>query len=152
MNSAGPCLTEYDLAANSGWVSVGVDHDTAAFAVNSIRQCWRNVGRLRYPDAARLLITADGGGSNGWRVRLWKRKLQKTGQQARPRYRVLPPAARHQQAGARSSTGSSPSSAKTGALSPSSVPTDSLPSLPRSSGRREMLTFAHPTGSRAIKV
>jgi len=67
----------YDLAANAGWVSVGVDHDTAAFAVNSIRQWWRNLGRTRYPDATRLLITADGGGSNGSRVRLWKRELQK---------------------------------------------------------------------------
>src|SRR5207245_1436579 len=67
----------YDLAANSGWVSVGVDHDTAAFAVNSIRQWWLNVGRARYPKASRLLITADGGGSNGSRVRLWKRELQK---------------------------------------------------------------------------
>src|ERR1700751_2324250 len=66
----------YDLAANSGWVSVGVDHDTAAFAVNSIRQWWRTVGRARYPEATRLLITADGGGSNGSRVRLWKCELQ----------------------------------------------------------------------------
>src|SRR5438046_2643542 len=73
------------MAANAGWVSVGVDHDTAApcslpgagFAVNSIRQWWRNLGRVRYPDATRLLITADGGGSNGSRVRLWKRELQK---------------------------------------------------------------------------
>jgi hypothetical protein len=67
----------YDLAANAGWVSVGVDHDTAAFAVNSIRQWWLNLGRVRYPNATRLLITADGGGSNGSRVRLWKRELQK---------------------------------------------------------------------------
>src|SRR5712672_440011 len=74
----------YDLAANSGWVSVGVDHDTAAFAVSSIRQWWQAVGRTRYPDATRLLITAEpapakagGGGSNGSRVRLWKRELQK---------------------------------------------------------------------------
>jgi hypothetical protein len=67
----------YDLAANSGWVSVGIDHDTAAFAVNSIRQWWLRVGRARYPEATRLLITADGGGSNGSRVRLWKRELQK---------------------------------------------------------------------------
>jgi Rhodopirellula transposase DDE domain len=67
----------YDLAANAGWVSVGVDHDTAAFAVNSIRQWWSKVGRTRYPDARRLLITADGGGSNGSRVRLWKCELQK---------------------------------------------------------------------------
>ena len=66
----------YDLAANSGWVSVGVDHDTAAFAVNSIRQWWQAVGRAGYPNATRLLITADGGGSNGSRVRLWKRELQ----------------------------------------------------------------------------
>src|SRR3954470_11013060 len=67
----------YDLAANAGWVRVGIDHDTAAFAVNSIRQWWRNLGRARYPNATRLLITADGGGSNGSRVRLWKRELQK---------------------------------------------------------------------------
>src|SRR6201988_2194591 len=66
----------YVLAANSGWVSVGVAHDTAAFAVNSIRQWWLTVGRARYPQASRLLITADGGGSNGSRVRLWKRELQ----------------------------------------------------------------------------
>jgi len=59
-----------------GWVSVGVDHDTAAFAVNSIRQWWLAVGRARYPQATRLMITADGGGSNGSRVRLWKRELQ----------------------------------------------------------------------------
>ena len=67
----------YDLAANSGWVSIGIDHDTAAFAVNSIRQWWLKVGRARYPEATRLLITADGGGSNGSRVRLWKCELQK---------------------------------------------------------------------------
>src|SRR6201998_3008456 len=67
----------YDLATNCGWVSVGVAHDTAAFAVNSIRQWWQAVGRARYPNASRLLITADGGGSNGSRVRLWKRELQK---------------------------------------------------------------------------
>jgi len=73
-----------DLAAHAGWLSVGVDHDTAAFAVNSIRQWWRNLGRLRYPDATRLLITATpapakaaGGGRNGSRVGLWKRELQK---------------------------------------------------------------------------
>jgi hypothetical protein len=67
----------YHLAANSGWVSVGLDHDTAAFAVNSIRQWWRAVGPARYPEATRLLITAEDGGSNGSRVRLWKRELQK---------------------------------------------------------------------------
>ncbi len=87
----------YDLAANSGWVSVGVDHDTAAFAVNSIRQWWQTVGRARYPNATRLLITADGGGSNGSRVRLWKRELQKLANETRPRHRGQPPAARHQQ-------------------------------------------------------
>jgi hypothetical protein len=66
----------YDLAANAGWVNLGIDHDTAAFAVHSIRRWWREMGRARYPDATRLLITADGGGSNGSRVRLWKRELQ----------------------------------------------------------------------------
>jgi hypothetical protein len=67
----------YDLAANTGWVSVGVDHDTAAFAVQTIRRWWQDIGRLRYPNARRLVITADGGGSNGVRVRLWKRELQR---------------------------------------------------------------------------
>jgi hypothetical protein len=67
----------YDLAANAGWVSVGIDHDTAEFAVQTIRNWWRNVGSKRYPGAHHLTITADGGGSNGSRVRLWKRELQK---------------------------------------------------------------------------
>jgi transposase len=66
----------YDLAANAGWVSVGIDHDTAAFAVQTIRRWWHDIGGQRYPDARRLTITADGGGSNGSRVRLWKRELQ----------------------------------------------------------------------------
>jgi transposase len=66
----------YDIADNAGWVSVGVDHDTASFAVNSIRRWWQIMGRERYPTAKSLLITADGGGSNGSRVRLWKRELQ----------------------------------------------------------------------------
>jgi transposase len=67
----------YDLAANAGWVSVGIDHDTAAFAVATIRRWWEHSGRTRYPAATRLLITADGGGSNGARTRLWKRELQR---------------------------------------------------------------------------
>ncbi|MEO3863914.1 ISAzo13 family transposase [Acrocarpospora sp. B8E8] len=65
----------YDVGANAGWVSVGTDHDTAAFAVNTIRSWWDRVGRVSYPGAADLLITADCGGSNGNRVRLWKREL-----------------------------------------------------------------------------
>jgi len=71
----------YDIAANQGWVSVGVDHDTAAFAVESIRRWWRGMGRKRYAKARRLLITADCGGSNGARVRLWKVELQKLANQ-----------------------------------------------------------------------
>ena len=67
----------YDIAANAGWVSVGIDHDTGAFAVNAIRSWWRLMGCERYPNARNLLITADGGGSNGSRVRLWKLELQK---------------------------------------------------------------------------
>lgn len=67
----------YDLAANTGWVSVGIDHDTAVFAVNTIRRWWQEIGSIRYPQATRLVITADGGGSNGSRVRLWKRELQR---------------------------------------------------------------------------
>ncbi|MCZ7662705.1 MAG: ISAzo13 family transposase [Thermoleophilia bacterium] len=67
----------YDLAGNLGWVSVGTDHDTAAFAVQSISRWWHSMGKERYPDAHRLLITADCGGSNGYRLRLWKVELQK---------------------------------------------------------------------------
>ncbi len=67
----------YDLAANAGWVNVGIDHDTAAFAVESIRRWWRDAGRDRYPHTGRLLITADGGGSNGSRTHLWKWELQR---------------------------------------------------------------------------
>jgi len=65
----------YDVAANSGWVSVGTDRDTSAFAVETIRRWWRSVGAHNYPSASRLLITADGGGSNGYRTRLWKTEL-----------------------------------------------------------------------------
>jgi len=67
----------YDLAQDVGWVSVGVNHDTAAFAVQTIRYWWRRLGRKAYPRAQSLLITADSGGSNGTRVRLWKWELQK---------------------------------------------------------------------------
>lgn len=67
----------YDLGHNSGWVSVGMDHDTAEFAVETIRRWWRSMGRPIYPAATRLLITADAGGSNGSRLRLWKIELQK---------------------------------------------------------------------------
>ena len=67
----------YDLAANSGWVSVGVDHDTSTFAVEAVRRWWKLMGSERYPQARRLLITADGGGSNGSRTHLWKVEIQK---------------------------------------------------------------------------
>jgi hypothetical protein len=66
----------YDVAANDGWVNLGISHDTAAFAVESIRRWWHMLGAARYPTATRLLINADCGGSNGNRVRLWKRELQ----------------------------------------------------------------------------
>jgi hypothetical protein len=66
----------YDIAANAGWVSVGMDHDTSAFAVQTVRRWWHEVGCKRYPGAQCLTITCDGGGSNGSRVRLWKRELQ----------------------------------------------------------------------------
>jgi len=67
----------YDLANNTGWVSVGTDHDTASFAVSTIRRWWFAMGKILYPDASELMIMADGGGSNGSRVRLWKLELQK---------------------------------------------------------------------------
>ena len=66
----------YDLGRNAGWVNVGIDHETAAFAVQSIRSWWNQVGQQQYPEAKRLLISADAGGSNGSRVRLWKWELQ----------------------------------------------------------------------------
>lgn len=66
----------YDVTENAGWVSVGIDHDTSSFAVESIRRWWHSMGRDRYPKAKRLLITADSGGSNGYRIRLWKLELQ----------------------------------------------------------------------------
>jgi DNA-binding phage protein len=67
----------YDMTHNLGWVNVGIDHDTATFAVESIRRWWYSMGRPLYPGAYQLLITADGGGSNGYRLRLWKVELQK---------------------------------------------------------------------------
>jgi hypothetical protein len=66
-----------DLAAEEGWVQVGIDHDTAQFAVNSIRCWWEHLGRERYPEARTLTVTADCGGSNGYRTRLWKVELQR---------------------------------------------------------------------------
>jgi len=66
----------YDMVNNQGWVSVGIDHDTAQFAANSIRRWWREMGQARFPEAKELLITADGGGSNSHRTRLWKVSLQ----------------------------------------------------------------------------
>ena len=65
----------YDVAANAGWVNVGTDHDTAAFAVESIRRWWNSAGKAAYPGASRLLVTADAGGSNGYRTRAWKAEL-----------------------------------------------------------------------------
>jgi hypothetical protein len=67
----------YDVGRDEGWVSVGMDHDTSAFAVTSIRSWWRSMGKVAYPDARELYIVADAGGSNGYRVRLWKTELQR---------------------------------------------------------------------------
>ena len=73
----------YDITNNVGWVSVGTDHDTASFAVNAIRRWWRAMGKKRHPKAKRLMISADGGGSNGYRVRLWKVELQRLADELR---------------------------------------------------------------------
>jgi transposase len=83
----------YDLANNTGWVSVGVDHDTSAFAVETIRRWWYSMGQPAYPKAKQLLITADCGGSNGSRVRLWKVELQRLADETGLELRVchLPP-------------------------------------------------------------
>jgi hypothetical protein len=67
----------YDISANEGWVNVGFDHDTAQFSVESIRRWWKEMGQPLYPEAKELLITADGGGSNSHRIKLWKVELQK---------------------------------------------------------------------------
>ena len=67
----------YDLSTNTGWVSVGTDHDTSAFAVATLRTWWEHIGRARYPNADQLLICADSGGSNGSRIRAWKIELAK---------------------------------------------------------------------------
>ena len=72
----------YDVGANTGWVSVGTDHDTSAFAVATLRTWWDDIGKARYPSAGRLLICADGGGSNGYRVRAWKIELAKLAAEA----------------------------------------------------------------------
>lgn len=86
----------YDPTANVGWVSVGVDHDTAEFAVETLHRWWERMGRLGYPVAQELLITADGGGSNGARVRLWKLALQRFADQTGLRVSVchFPPGTR----------------------------------------------------------
>jgi len=83
----------YDLGSNTGWVSVGMDHDTAAFAVETIRRWWLGMGKAVYPQAHQLLITADSGGSNGARVRLWKVELQRLADETGLRVSVchLPP-------------------------------------------------------------
>src|SRR6201982_1368762 len=80
----------YDITNNVGWVSVGTDHDTASFAVNAIRRWWRTMGKKRHPTAKRLMITADGGGSNGYRVRLWKVELQKLADELKLPITVFP--------------------------------------------------------------
>jgi hypothetical protein len=72
----------YDVGADDGFVAVGVDHDTAPFAVNAIRTWWHTVGKARYPQAGRLLVTADGGGSNGYRLRAWKVELARLAAEA----------------------------------------------------------------------
>ncbi len=78
----------YDIGADQGWVSVGTDHDTAAFAVQTIRRWWLTMGQQRYPKARELTITADGGGSNGYRVRLWKLELSRLAKEAGLNIRV----------------------------------------------------------------
>ena len=80
----------YDLTRDAGWVSVGVDHDTASFAVETLRRWWRRMGCVTYPAGRRLLITADGGGSKGSRNRLWKCELQQFADETGLRTAVLP--------------------------------------------------------------
>ena len=103
----------YDISADAGWVSVGTDHDTAAFAVESVRRWWKAAGRGDYPQARRLLITADAGGSNGYRTRAWKAELAalavETGLEITCCH-FPPGTSRAPPSGTRSSTGCSPTS------------------------------------------
>ena len=78
----------YDLLRNEGWVNVGVDHDTSEFAVESLRRWWKRMGKKAYPEATDLLVTADGGGSNGSRTRLWKLELQRFADETQLRVHV----------------------------------------------------------------
>jgi transposase len=78
----------YDICNNEGWMNVGISHDTAEFAVESIRRWWKHMGVQRYPKAHELLITADGGGSNGYRTKLWKREIQSLSNELRLRIHV----------------------------------------------------------------
>ncbi len=107
----------YDIAANTGWVNVGTDADTGAFAVESIRRWWNTMGAGTYPTATRLMITADAGGSNGSRLRLWKTELAELATETGLQITVchLPPGT---SSGTRSNTGCSPRPAATGGPGP----------------------------------
>ena len=87
----------YDPTANAGWVSIGITHDTAEFAVTSIRTWIARIGRQRYPDMRELTITADCGGSNNVRARLWKIELQKLADELQMSIKALPLSSRHVQ-------------------------------------------------------
>lgn len=101
----------YDVGANQAWVSVGQDRDTASFAVSTIRRWWQQMGSQTYPHATRLLITADAGGSNSYRIRLWKIELARFAEQAGLQGATSHPGPR---SGTRSNTGCSPRSPPTG--------------------------------------
>jgi len=102
----------YDLGRNSGWVGVGVDHDTAAFAVQTLRRWWQQVGSHTYPRAERLLVCADAGGSNGYRVRAWKTEPGSTGHASKPSARSSRSANRDRADGAAPSAATTPHHAK----------------------------------------
>ncbi len=105
----------YDRTLNKGWVSVGIDHDTAEFATETIRRRWREMGRPAYGAAKELLITADGGGSNGTRNRLWKVRLQHLADETGLRVGAVT-SRRGRASGTRSSTGCSATSRRTGGV------------------------------------
>ena len=104
-----------DMARNEAWVSVGWDHDTPAFAVASIRHWWHQMGCGAYPEATTLFITADAGGSNGYRLRAWKHELQQLADETGLTIEVSHFSTRHQQVEQDRSTGSSVTSRRTGA-------------------------------------
>jgi hypothetical protein len=147
----------HDVAANTGWVSVGADHDTSAFAVETLRRWWHTVGAHRYPDADRLLICADGGGSQRLPGPRLEDRTRRVRRRDRPDDHRLPPAARAPASGTRSNTGCSPRSPlnwRGRPLTSHQIIVDLIGATSTTTGltvRAELDTGTYPTGIRYTK-